>query len=509
MKEQMKIPTLVIVGRPNVGKSSIFNRLIGRKKALVLDTPGVTRDRLEDFVTLYKDRRSCDFRLIDTGGLGPGNFSEEIKQQVELALTEADGILYVCDGRVGLTMEDKDIFLALRKSGALESKIIIGVVNKSDVAEREDWLDEFHELGLDHICALSAEHNLGTDELTSLIMDTLSPAVEGAEETEEEFAEVSDEDEDLEFSDDEDFDESDEDLEDFEDDSEEDEETEELDREKSDQEIAEPHKYGHKRIPHIAIVGQPNVGKSTLLNAICGHHRVVTSPIAGTTVDPIDTLIEWNGDSFVLIDTAGVRRRNKTEQGIEVLSVVQTIKTLERADLVFLVLDGEKGIADQDEKIAGLIEEAGCSVILVLNKWDTQLNNKEFKQGDAEEMIRKQIRFLGYAPLVFTTAINGMGVDRLFRMAKSVLDQREKRIPTNEVTAFIKAESEINNPFNAKVYMVRQLGQRPPRFVAHVNDPKKVHFSLHRHLVNALRAKYGYSGTPIRFALTKSSNTNK
>jgi GTP-binding protein len=263
------------------------------------------------------------------------------------------------------------------------------------------------------------------------------------------------------------------------------------------------------RIPHIAIVGQPNVGKSTLLNAICGEKRTIVSPIAGTTVDPIDLKINWHGKDFVVIDTAGIRRKNKTEQGVEVLSVVQSRKTLERADLAFLIMDGETGVYDQDEKIAGLIEEMGCSVVLVLNKWDTQVNNDEFSQKLAEEEIRKKIRFLGYAPLVFTTATEGIGLERLFRVADHVLEQRSVHVSTKDLTDFIRAETEVHNPENAKFYFVHQSGRNPPTFVAHVSDPKKVHFSLSRHLVRAIRERYGFSGSPIRFHFLKTRNTGE
>jgi GTP-binding protein len=245
------------------------------------------------------------------------------------------------------------------------------------------------------------------------------------------------------------------------------------------------------------------------LNAICGEDRTIVSPVAGTTVDPIDLAIRWNDKDFVLVDTAGIRRKDRTEQGIEVLSVVQTRKTLERADLAFLVMDGEKGVYEQDEKIAGLIEEMGCSVVLVMNKWDTQVKNREFSQKKAEEEVRKKIRFLGYAPLVFTTAIESIGLERLFRVAESVLEQRGTKVQTRELTEYIREAAEVHNPDNAKFYYVHQSGRNPPTFVAHVSDPKKVHFSLSRHLVRALRERYGFSGSPIRFHFLKTKNSGE
>ncbi len=449
---------VVVVGRPNVGKSSLFNRLLGRKRSLVLDTPGVTRDRIVEPAEFWVRARRYEVNLIDTGGLGDGQFREEIRNQVETALEEADLVLFVVDIKAGLTESDRAVFQELRRSGLTDSLPVILVLNKADSDSAEEFMHEFYELGIETLIPVSAEHALQIDDLKEFIVDRL-------------FAEPGEDEENHE------------------------EETE------TKPEIP--------RIPKIAIVGQPNVGKSTLLNSICGEKRTIVSPIAGTTVDPIDLTINWQGKDFVVIDTAGIRRKNKTEQGIEVLSVVQTRKTLERADLAFLVMDGETGVYDQDEKIAGLIEEAGCSVVLVLNKWDTQADNDEFSQKLAEEEIRKKIRFLGYAPLVFTTATEGIGLERLFRVADHVLGQRSVKVPTKDLTEFVRAESEVHNPENAKFYFVHQSGRNPPTFVAHVSDPRKVHFSLSRHLVRALRDRYGFLGSPIRFHFLKTRNSGE
>jgi len=451
---------VVVVGRPNVGKSSLFNRLLGRKRALVLDTPGVTRDRIVEPAQFWVRAKPYSLNLIDTGGLGEGQFQEEIRLQVETALKEADLVLFVVDIKAGLTESDRSVFLELRRAGLTDSMPVILVLNKADSDAAEEGMNEFYALGLEHLMPVSAEHALQIDDLKEKIVDLLySPDLDEADEGNEAAAEE-----------------------------------------------APP---TIPRIPRIAIVGQPNVGKSTLLNAICGEKRSIVSPIAGTTVDPIDLTLNWHGKDFVVVDTAGIRRKNKTEQGIEVLSVVQTRKTLERADLAFLVLDGEVGVYDQDEKIAGLIEEAGCSVILVMNKWDTQVDNDEFSQKLAEEEIRKKIRFLGYAPIVFTTATRGIGLERLFRIADGVLEQRGLKVSTRELTEFIRDESEVHNPDNAKFYFVHQSGRNPPTFVAHVSDPRKVHFSLSRHLVRALRDRYGFSGSPIRFHFLKTRNTGE
>lgn len=449
----MKSMNVVIAGRPNVGKSSLFNRLLGRKRALVLDTPGVTRDRIVESASFWVRAKEYSVNLIDTGGLGEGQFKEEIRRQVDTALKEASVVLFVVDIKAGLTHADEEVFSELRRSGVSEKIPVILVLNKADSDLAEERFAEFYALGVENLIPVSAEHALQIDELKEMVVDLLNP---------EPLPVISDE-------------------------------------------IPDPEKEEVyvPRTPRIAIVGQPNVGKSTLLNAICGEKRTIVSPIAGTTVDAIDLDINWNGKDFTVIDTAGIRRKNKTEQGIEVLSVVQTRKTLERADLAFLVMDGEQGVYEQDEKIAGLIEEMGCSVILVLNKWDTQVGNKEFSQKLAEEEIRKKIRFLGYAPLVFTTAKDSIGLDRLFRVAQAVIEQRSLKIQTKELTEFLRNAAEVHNPNNAKFYFVHQSGRNPPTFVAHVSDPKKIHFSLSRHLVKAIRGHYGYLGTPVRMHFLK------
>jgi len=472
---------VVVVGRPNVGKSSLFNRLLGRKRALVLDTPGVTRDRIIEATSWWVAAREYEVNLIDTGGLGEGRFQEEISRQVETALSDATIVLFVMDVRAGLTNADREVYRELRRSGVLEKLPVLGVLNKADHETLEDELHEFYELGFDELIPVSAEHAIGIDDLKDWIVERTGASPKEAEPVGESGSEGADDGS----------------------------EYEGLSAEEADAKFEEQEKKRMRRTPAIAIVGQPNVGKSTLLNAICGEKRSIVSPIAGTTVDSIDTRLNWHGRDYVLVDTAGIRRKNKTEQGVEVLSVVQTKKTLERADVALLVMDGEQGVYDQDEKIAGLIEESGTSVIMVLNKWDTQVNNDEFSQKLAEEQIRKQIRFLGYAPLIFTTAKDSIGLDRLYRMIEYVLEQRTLKISTREITDFIRAELDQHNPGNAKVYFTHQAGRNPPTFVAHVSDPKKVHFSTARYLINAIRARWGYLGSPIRFHFLKARNTGE
>ncbi len=453
---------IVIVGRPNVGKSSLFNRLLGRKRSLVLDTPGVTRDRIVEPVEWWVKAKQYHVNLIDTGGLGHEFFKKEIQSQVNTALEEATIVYFVMDIRAGLTRDDQEVFHELRRSGLKDKTPVIAVLNKADHDKLDNELHQFYELGLEHLIPISAEHGLGIEDLKDLTIAILENGITDEEEIEEVAEEVVEEEE---------------------------------------QRVP--------RIASIAIVGQPNVGKSTMLNAICGEDRAIVSPIAGTTVDAIDTKINWNGKDFIFVDTAGIRRKNKTEQGIEVLSVVQTKKALERASLAVLMIDAEKGVYDQDEKIAGMIEEAGCSVILVLNKWDTQVKNDDFSQKLAEEQLRKQIRFLGWAPLVFTTAKDSIGLDRLYRLIQGVLEQRTLKLSTKELTEFIRAEVEIQNPDNAKFYTVQQTSRNPPTFIAHVSDPRKVHFSMARHLIKAIRERWGFQGTPIRFNLVKAKNNRE
>ena len=487
---------IVIVGRPNVGKSSLFNRLLGKKRALVLDTPGVTRDRIVEPAIWWVGAREYHLNLIDTGGLGEGRFKEEIADQVNTALQEAALVLFVMDVRTGITHADEAVFNELRRSGLKDNVPVIGVINKVDHESFEEEMHEFYRFGLETLMPVSAEHNIGIDDLKDIIIEMTK-----GEPLEKQGDEDSDFDQD---------DEVETNVENNLDSDSDDNEDSEIDEEKIPLvELKEVEDEYVPRMPSIAIVGQPNVGKSTLLNVICGSKRSIVSPIAGTTVDAVDTTINWFGKDYLLIDTAGIRRKNKTEQGIEVLSVVQTKKALERADLALLLIDAEKGVYDQDEKIAGMIEEMGCAVILVLNKWDTQVDNDEFSQKAAEEMLRKQIRFLGYAPLVFTTAKDGIGLERLHRMIDYVIEQRRVKLNTRELTEFAKVESEIHNPHNAKFYLTHQTGRHPPTFISHVNDPKRVDFSLSRHLVKALRARWGFLGSPIRFHFVKAKNTGE
>ncbi|MBU6376479.1 MAG: ribosome biogenesis GTPase Der, partial [Bdellovibrionales bacterium] len=410
----MKTPRVLIMGRPNVGKSTLFNRLLGRKRALVHDEPGVTRDRLEETAEWVWNKTMLPVRLIDTGGLGAGHFSREIEEQVHSGLSDADAILIVFDGQQGMTSEDREVLKKMRVAGLFQKKLVIAVVNKVDAESHEIYQNDFFQAGIDKLLTVSAEHNRGIDDLKNEILMSLNPTSAEADS----FEEVQ--------------------------------ESEET------------------TLPRIAIVGRPNVGKSTLINAILGQKRMITSPIAGTTVDAVDSLAEIDGRPCVLIDTAGIRRKSRTDEGVEVLSVVQAKKALERADVALLVLDGESGLTEQDEKIGGLIEEAGCSVVLVINKWDTQSRNPDFSKDDAAERVRKKIAFLKYSPVIFTSGLKRQGLRGIGELIEEILSQRSTKVGTHEFTEWARKQSTVHNPMNAKFYLSHQVSRHPPTFVCHV-----------------------------------------
>lgn len=435
-------PRIVIVGRPNVGKSTLFNRLYGSKRALVLDEPGVTRDRLEEQVEWWVKAQRYIVNIIDTGGLGGDRLAEEIHFQVKTALERADIVVALFDGQTGYTPADQEVVQKMVRSGLKNRSIpIIAAVNKVDDSVHDDMVNEFYESGLETIIGISAEHNRGVETLQDKIIELLAEAGKIHPEVEE---------------------------------------------------------AGKDVVPRVAIIGRPNVGKSTFVNAVTGEERMIVSPVAGTTVDSIDSLCAINGKPLVLIDTAGIRRKSKTEQGVEVLSIIQTRKAIERANVAILMLDGESATTDQDEKIAGLIEETGVSVIIVVNKWDTQRGKKDITRESAAEQVRYNFGFLKYAPIMFVSAKNQTGFKDLGDLIYDILEQRRLRISTHEFTSWVRAESEVHNPGDVKFYMCHQVSRHPPTFVCHVSNPDKVHFSLKRHLVNAIREKWGFMGTPIR-----------
>jgi GTP-binding protein len=449
--------TVLIVGRPNVGKSTLFNRLNGRRQALVLDVPGVTRDRNESRVAWYRDGKPYVVRLVDTGGLAGEAFDKEISEQVRSGMRSADVIVVVFDGRSGFVPQDREALDEIRKHPDFSRLPVIGVVNKVDEENLEDLAHEFHEAGLDELLTISAEHGRGIDDLKLRVLDFYKGEPSAQEDVD-------------------------------------------------DLERAGKRKSG-SLVPRIAVVGRPNVGKSTLVNALLGEERMITSPIAGTTVDSVDSQVELDGHEFVLVDTAGIRRKSKTEQGVEVLSVVMARKALERADLALLVVDADAGISDQDAKVASLCEQAGTSVAILVNKWDLREKRPGSNKKSVAEEIRRGLKFLSWAPVVFTSGLKRKGIKGLGDLMADILEQKGLKLQAKELTEYMRDRLHIHNPDGAKIFYVHQSGSHPPTFVGHVNDPEKVRKNLERQLIVGMRERWGYMGSPIRLKFERTGRT--
>lgn len=421
-------PAIVIVGRPNVGKSTLFNAIIGNRRSIVGDEPGITRDRIYGDAT----HRGKPFVVIDTGGIIPDDdalIPSEILKQARVALDIAAHILFVIDGRTEITAADRDLAKLLR---ALNKPLTL-VVNKIDSPAREGLVHEFYSLGLGDPVPVSAEHKLGIADLLDSI-------------------------------------------------------TEPFAREQQEDEEEQP---DHKKLIKIAIIGRPNVGKSTLLNALVGSERAIVSPVAGTTRDAVDETVEDTNVIYRFIDTAGIRRKGKTTEMTEKLSVVMARRHIRMANIVLLVIDATEGIVHSDATIAGYAHEEGRAVILVVNKWDAV--------GDAgkrtfTEKVRDELKFLDYAPILFTSAKNGEGLRRIFSTVRRVFDAASKRITTGELNRFV---AELKFESDIRVYYLTQASIRPPTFVVFTDKAGKMHFSLERFLINRLRENFGFEGTPV------------
>lgn len=433
----MKLGTVAIVGRPNVGKSSVFNRIAGDKLAITDDVSGITRDRL------YANCEWLDqeFSLIDTGGIEISNaaFMEEIRAQAELAMNEADLIVFVVDGRVGITNGDQDVIKVLHRY----NKPILVAANKIDDIKFMDNVYEFYNLGVDEVFPISALHGIGIGDLLDAIVKTLpEKKLKRYENT-------------LEF----------------------------------------------------CLIGQPNVGKSSLTNAILGTERVIVSDVPGTTRDAIDTPFIRDGESFVVIDTAGIRKQGKIYENAEKYSVLRAIKAIERSSVVLLLLDGTKPIEEQDKRVAGYAAEYNKAVIIVVNKWDAvEKTDKSMKEY--EEKIRSHFLFLNYAPIVFVSALKNQRVHLLFEEIKRVYANYQRRVQTNVLNdilldATIMNQAPIFNGDRLKVYYGTQVETAPPSFVLFVNDANYMHFSYQRYLENKLREAFELEGTPIKIILRK------
>ena len=434
----MSKPLVAVVGRPNVGKSTLFNKLIGQRLSIVDDTPGVTRDRIYGECE-WKNRK---FSLVDTGGIEPDSSDiilSQMRMQAQLAIDAADVIILVTDVRTGLVATDSDIAAMLLKSG----RPVIVCVNKCDsVGEPPADFYEFYNLGLGDPIQVSSVHGHGTGDLLDAVVDQLPP-----EEEEDEDGETI----------------------------------------------------------RVAIIGKPNVGKSSLVNRISGENRCIVSDIAGTTRDAIDTEIENEFGKFVLIDTAGLRRKNKVEDAIEKYSNLRAQMAIERADVCAILIDAEVGFTDQDSKVAGLAHEAGKGCVIVVNKWDA-IEKDQNTMSEFRKKLEKDFSFMSYAPFVFISAKTGQRIDRLFELIKHVASSNSMRIATgmiNDVLA--QAVARVQPPTDKgkrlKIYYMTQASTRPPTFVCFVNSAELFHFSYQRYLENRIRETFGMEGTPIRFII--------
>ncbi len=471
------VPTLAIVGRPNVGKSTLFNRIVGSRRAIVGDEPGITRDRL------YGDAewRGRRIRVIDTGGILPEEkdfIPSEIFRQARVAFDEAAAIVMVVDGRAELAGPDLELVRLLRKT----DRPLFLAVNKADSEKQASIVDEFHRLGIKQMFAVSAEHGRGIDDLLDAVFEVLPPK----EDSTAEHAEIAEERMAGEVA--------------------------ETGKIAADAEAAPVHE------TKVAIIGHPNVGKSTLLNCLTASDRAIVSPIPGTTRDAVDEIVERNGRRFRFIDTAGIRRKGKTHLMAEKLSVVMARKHLEGADIALLVIDATEGVSQLDAAIAGYAHESGRSMIIVVNKWDLvtggalkagrpskAMRMRESKRpGDREayeERLRYDLKFLNYAPIVFISANTGKGTEKIFPLLEQVATERRKRISTSAMNRFIETvdfeRASVPMRSRVKILYMTQASVAPPTFVLFTNRAVKLHFSYQRFLENQIRKAFGFLGTPI------------
>ncbi|HTW58814.1 MAG TPA: ribosome biogenesis GTPase Der [Terriglobales bacterium] len=465
------VPTLAIVGRPNVGKSTLFNRIVGSRRAIVGDEPGITRDRLYG----EAEWRGQRLRIVDTGGILPEDkdfIPAEIFRQARVALDEAAAIVMVVDGRTELAAPDLELARLLHKA----SRPLFLAVNKVDSEKQSSLIDEFHHLGIQQMFPISAEHGRGVDDLLDAVVAIIPKALttEGTGDTEE-----------------------------------------------TPIVEGEPPATDDQRPPaevKVAIIGHPNVGKSTLLNCLTSSDRAIVSPIPGTTRDAVDEVVEHNGRRFRFIDTAGIRRKGKTHLMAEKLSVVMARKHLEAADIALLVIDATEGVSQLDASIAGYAHESGRSIIIVVNKWDLVISGKQKtarptkaermreskRPGDRdayEERLRYELKFLNYAPIVFVSARSGKGTEEIFPLLEEVASERRKRVTTSQMNRFLEhvdfERASVPMRQRVKILYMTQASVAPPTFVLFTNRAVKLHFSYQRFLENQIRQAFGFVGTPI------------
>lgn len=436
------LPIVAIIGRPNVGKSTLFNRILGRKTAIVDDVPGVTRDRN------YADAqyRNRPFRLVDTGGLEPTaseGMMALIRRQSELAIAEADILVLLMDGRTGVMPQDQEVIRLLRGT----TKPLFVAVNKLDTPKVETLIADFYQLGIEQLYPISSEHGLGVAELLDAIYALLPPTDEALP------SEV---------------------------------------------------------MPRVAIVGRPNVGKSTLLNAVLGEERAVVSEVPGTTRDAIDSLVVYEERRYLFTDTAGIRRRGKIDRGIEGYSVARSLRAIGRSDVAVLLLDAEEGITEQDTKIAGIVIRQGRACLLMVNKWDLRQGEAQARQT-FEKDLKRRFPFLAWAPVLFGAAVKPDSLRRLFPLIDEVFASFSKRIPTGQLNQFLQNVLEVH-PLPSrkgkpeqitKSAFMTQVAVQPPVFALFVGHPENVKAAYLRFLENQIRDTYGFSGTPIRLLVRK------
>ncbi len=440
----MAKPLVAIVGRPNVGKSMLFNKLAGKRLSIVEDTPGVTRDRLY----AQAEWRGRTFDLVDTGGIEPGTDNQILsfmREQAEIAIASATVIIFVCDIRTGMTAADQEVAGMLQRS----RKPVVLAVNKMDSTGHTDPdIYEFYNLGLGDPLPVSAVHGHGTGDLLDACFEFFPPV--GREEEEDDVVKV-------------------------------------------------------------AIIGKPNVGKSSLVNRILGQERVIVSDVAGTTRDAVDSYLEKNGQKYLIIDTAGMRKKSKVDDRVEKFSVLRATMAIERSDVCIIMIDAQEGVTEQDTKVAGLAHEAGKACIIVVNKWDAVEKDGKTMQR-MEEDVRRDLSYMTYAPVLFISALTGQRVDRLFGLIDNVVNQAAMRIPTGVLNQVLgDAQARVQPPTDKgkrlKIYYMTQIGVKPPHFVIFCNDAKLFHFSYQRYLENQVRATFGLTGTPVRITIRQKGDT--